>query len=332
MTSPDRRSSCPICGCGQDEQFLRTGRRTLLICCRCRHLFWDEFPDERDLVSHYQVTYERIHTSSSSAESGGVPGTKEDVQRRNIPYFQRHLQELSDFLKRDPAELALMDFGCSFPYLLIEAKKSGFAELAGVASDEHARRMGKENGISMLRPEHLDTGISDCSIDIVRFSHVLEHLIDPLGTLLKTVKKLREKALVYITQPSFPVFSCKPSALALADAYPIGATFDDSPGAAVWAEHLHFFSPISLCLLVRKAGLEIRQVFTHQNAEAVARKYLEQLDVAYAATELDSVRSLGNSFFGGPANYPLYAGENSVVYATLTAKSGKQLIAGGEAG
>lgn len=108
-----------------------------------------------------------------------------------------------------------MDFGCSFPYLLTEAKKSGFAELVGIDSDVHARRMGKENGITMLGPEHLDTGISDCSIDIVRFSHVLEHLIDPVGTLVKTVEKLRERALVYITQPSFPVFSCKPCNLAL---------------------------------------------------------------------------------------------------------------------
>ena len=288
MTVVIPQSFCPICNSRENRRFLVRENRLLLICCDCRHIYWNGIPDHQALAEYYRTTYAATHK-------------QEQIQRNNTEYLKTHLKELIHFLQVESANAKIVDFGCSFPHLLIEARRSGFHQTIGVEWDQRAREMGEREGVCMLTPDAYQDTIASNSIDIIRFSHVLEHSIDPVAMVVTARQKLRRGGLIYITQPNFPVFACQKSALDIAD--------------AVWPEHLHFFCPVSLHRLIKKTGLEVRSFFTHQNSERVARKYIGQLDVAYSATQLSSLALVGDLAFGAAANYPLYAGENSVTYA-----------------
>lgn len=279
---------CPICESSRCAPFLIKESCSLKICCDCRHIFWDRFPSEEQLISHYRKTYTQTHG-------------QERLQRENRDYYRNHLAELATHLKMENKEIKLLDYGCSIPYLLMEAQNQGFSEVVGVDWDDRTRQIGTSHNIKMLTPNTFGSGIPDDYLDVIRFSHVLEHLINPLNVLSDASAKLRIGGLVYVTQPNFPVFVCRQSSVDLPD--------------AVWPEHLHFFSPISLCALMKNVGLEIRTFFTHQNPNAALQKYHEHLDPPYGKSTLRSLAPLGDPLFGEAANYPMYAGENSVIYA-----------------
>lgn len=129
----------------------------------------------------------------------------------------------------------------------------------------------------------------------------LEHSTDPVSVLSKIFPKLCPGGLLYITQPNFPVFRFGASAHDLKD--------------TVYPEHLHFFPPLSLMRMVCRLELQVHRFFTHQNEEAVFAQFRDMLDAEYAEARLEQYQTKGDSFYPALANYPYYAGENSVLYA-----------------
>lgn len=281
-------TKCPICRSSETTHFQRVDAREVLICGECRHLFWATFPDERELEQFYTNDYGRTHHQLS-------------LQADNVAYYESHLRELLAIHGSDDRGCVLVDFGCSYPTFLEVAHRRGFTAVIGVDWDERAREYGRARGFQMMTPVEFFRDVPAEQIDIVRFSHTLEHLIDPVQTLQDVVAKLKRAGTVYITQPSFPVFAARAAGQPLKD--------------AVWPEHLHFFSPISLNRLAQAAGLRVGRFFTHQNASLVLDQCRPNLDLAYAERALSPMADLGEKSFGSDCNYPIYAGENSALYA-----------------
>lgn len=285
--------ACPICGDFRHADFRHKDSRRLLICRQCRHIFWESMPSGEVLRDYYSHAYTPSHNQL-------------ELQSSNRSYYNNHLGELVRASGSAAPQLVLADYGCSFPVLLEEAGKMGFAGLIGIEEDTGATDYGRRSGITMVGMTEFAETVAPGSIDIIRFSHVLEHLLDPVGTLGKAAEKLRPGGLLYITQPSFPVFVAdEPYPLELAD--------------CVWPEHLHYFSPCSLWTMVKRAGFKVRRLFTHQNCEQVFGRVAPHLDLAYSAETLLPLASLGDAHFGRWANYPVFTGENSVLYAGLDA-------------
>jgi SAM-dependent methyltransferase len=278
---------CPICVHSITTSFYQKNGREMLICEHCRHVFWAAMPTDEQLAIYYRTEY-------------GARHDQEQIQEANTLYYEAHLDELLKFFGKPAEETSLVDFGSSYPRLLFIAKRRGFFAVAGVDFDECAIRDGREHGISMYTPDSFAAEVADQSVDVVRFSHTLEHLRDPVATLRAAVGKLKAGGIAYITQPSFPVLAFGVSRHELKD--------------AVWPEHLHFFSPISLWQMARTVGLSVEKFFTHQNASEMAARYADELDIDLAIDALKPLAAMGDAFFGDQANYPIYTGENSVLF------------------
>ena len=283
-------TTCPICRSSETTPFQTVDAREVLICGECRHLFWALFPDDNALERYYTSEYGASHRQQS-------------LQADNIAYYERHLKELLALHGSDDRDCVMVDFGCSYPTFLEVAQRHGFTHLIGVDWDEGARDYGRARGIRMLTPPEFFAELPAGYIDLVRLSHTLECLIDPVRTLKAVAAKLRRTGTVYITQANFPVFAPRACEHRLKD--------------AVWPEHLHFFSPLSLARLAEASGLQITRFFTHQNAAAVLERWGTVADVTYAERMLAPLAELGEKSFGSACNYPLYAGENSALYARV---------------
>jgi SAM-dependent methyltransferase len=280
--------ACPICDGADAPPFHVVQGRELLICSRCRHIFWAARAQEHELVAFYATQYGWSHQQQST-------------QSNNLAYYDDHVSEL--LAKHGPAsaDVCLVDVGCSYPCLLEAAHRRGYTNVIGVDWDQGAHAYGRERGLRMMTPPDFLRETPPETVDILRFSHTIEHLIDPRKSLNDAVAKLKPGGLLYVTQPNFPVFAVGAGGVELKD--------------AVWPEHLHFFSPLSLCHLVTSLGFEIVTFFTHTNADNVITKYGPQLDLALAAQLMSDYAQVGESFAGQTGNYPAYAGENSCLYA-----------------
>jgi SAM-dependent methyltransferase len=261
----------------------------LVICADCRHISWRDLPDERELADYYRASYTSAHS-------------QEAIQSQARAYYRGHLCELAAAIRRKPEQATLMDYGCSIPVLGHEAVNLSFRAVFGVDWADEAKEYGRRWGVKVLSPPEL-ASIPDRSVDIARFSHTIEHSIDPLALLRSMLPKMRPGGLVYITQPNFPVFRAQPSPHDLLD--------------TVYPEHLHFFSALSILEMAARLNLQVIRFFSHQNEAAVVAKFEAILDLDYARERLAGYASRGDPYFPEYANFPYYAGENSVLYALV---------------
>jgi SAM-dependent methyltransferase len=280
---------CPICESGGNADFFDKDSRPLLICRNCRHIWWQSMPSEADISQYYRERYTASHS-------------QDRIQTEAREYYRRHLKELAAAIGLEPNEATLMDYGCSIPVLAHEAVNLSFRGVFGVDWSDDAKESGSTWSVRVLTPPQV-AEVPDRSIDIVRFSHTIEHSIDPPALLRSVLPKVRLGGLIYITQPNFPVFRAQPSPHDLLD--------------TVYPEHLHFFSALSLIEMVSRLNLRVIRFFSHQNEAAVVAKFVEMLDLDYARQRLAAYASKGDPYFPEYANFPYYAGENSVLYALV---------------
>jgi SAM-dependent methyltransferase len=277
---------CPICASVEVRTFFHKSGQTLLICRNCRHVWWERLPPESELAAYYREQYTRTHTQKT-------------IQSEGRNYYQRHLSELLGITGRRPGESRILDYGCSVPVLLQEADKLSFEEAIGVDYARESKEFGRRWRVRVLFPAEIDE-VPNASLDIVRFSHIIEHCVSPLGLLRDLLPKLKVGGLVYITQPNFPVFQFQESARDLSN--------------TVYPEHLHFFSPISLLEMTRRLNVSVFRFFSHQNEAAVISAYEDMIDLDYARERLADYADRGDRAFPPMSNYPYYAGENSAFY------------------
>ena len=278
--------NCPIC----EKSKIGTFYEDLLICEFCRHIFFRglENLEESDLAEYYSSQYTYGHN-------------QRQIQEGSRAYFQSHVKELMLYVSSSNP-VRIVDYGCSYPFFLIEAKAQG-CEAVGIEYDEDSRKFGTENGITMIAPNSDMKAIPDGSVDILRCSHVLEHAIDPAKILMVLSEKLKPGGIIYITQPSFPVYKYSHDG---------GYKLKDS----VFPGHLHFFNVLSLVTMLEKLeNYEIHKIFTHTNAEEVFGQYADYMDCDTATDKLQKYKMAGESFFPKEGNYPIYAGENSFLIA-----------------
>lgn len=278
------RANCPICAT-DSVRFSPKDGRWIRICSECRHAFWEQMPTQVDLAALYAANYSEVHGQLQR-------------QQDNRRYYQTHVRALVRACGKCAPGIRLLDFGSSYPVLVEEAIAIG---IRGIAVDDSAQvhRWSAENGIQCLKPSQLGE-ISDQSIDILRLSHVLEHLVDPKSTLTILLEKVKVEGLVYISQPNFPVFAAQARDIDLKD--------------SVWPTHLHFFSAASLVRLAGLSGLAIFGFDTHPlPAPAEQERLLAAVDPD-AARLLARIKGARTRSFGR-SGFPWYLGENSECWA-----------------
>jgi len=274
---------CPICDQNSSLPFTVKEARTLLICEDCRHIWFAQTPTERELLDYYAADYTSVHL-------------QEDLQESQAAYYRSHAKELRDLAD---GPIAIADVGCSIPVFLREAAEESSRRI-GVDLSSEAHELGRQWGIEMTTPEDFLQDIPDESLDVLRYSHVLEHLPDPLGTIETQVAKVKRGGIVYITQPNFPVLRAEPTTVDLHD--------------SVWPSHLHFFNPLSAIAMLERVGLQLVRFFTLCQERKAMSDYGRFMDLLTAADRLDVIKDVSEEY-GMFTGWPFYAGVNVGCFA-----------------
>ena len=278
---------CPICST-EVLTFVSIDERPLVICAYCRHIAWRVMPTEGELSAYYAAAYSRDHDQIA-------------IQTSARDYYRQHAGDLARKVGTG-TNLTLLDYGCAWPTMLEEAKSiSAHSRLIGADYDQAALEHGAAIGLEMLSPDDLVQKLGEGSVDILRFSHVIEHMRDPLATLRELARLLKDGGLIYITQPIFPAL--------MPEARPAGIK------DAVYPEHLHFFTAASLNIAVSAMGADIFEIAAFQKEEDVAAIFEGGIDHPHAAEINKPLAHLTPGNFHRLGGYPTFIGENVYLYA-----------------
>ena len=229
-------SPCPVCekrsgtALGQITYALFNdldipGTKTLMGCSECGMIYDDVAFTEEQLQEYYR---RNEHYAVASMGGGGV---SEDNNER--------YDRIIDGLNPDQDDL-ILDYGCGQGGFVIRCCQRGL-KAVGIEPSTKSRKFARSSGIQVY--ESMDAFITENqagSVRMVVFSHVLEHVINPMH-LVRMSKHYAEDALIYIEVPD-------------ADSYL-------SPRSVRWEEmyfeHLCHFRKEHLQELARRSGIKI---------------------------------------------------------------------------
>lgn len=114
---------------------------------------------------------------------------------RRLAYMLRHLPPLRGGRAR------LLDAGCGGGDFLRIARQLGY-DAVGLDFDGEAVARGKADGLDIHQGAMPGTGFGPGSFDHITVAHVLEHLHDPVGTLVEFLSILKPGGRLWISQPN----------------------------------------------------------------------------------------------------------------------------------
>lgn len=206
----------------RDKNYLRT-----VICRNCGLVWTDPRPNADEIKNFYSKDY-RIQYK------GAYSPKLKHVYRAGRVAVER-FRQIKDLLRSGDAVLDVGSGGGEFVYAL---RKLGY-DARGIEPNEgYGLYAQKELGlpIQIGFVQHIE--LPEKSFNVITLSHVLEHLDDPLMTLMKVREWLRPEGYLVVEVPNVE-----------------GTCY--APAHRFHLAHLYNFNTASLETIGRKAGFEV---------------------------------------------------------------------------
>ncbi|MEK6967027.1 MAG: class I SAM-dependent methyltransferase [Nanoarchaeota archaeon] len=220
---------CPLCG-SSDEKFLfsREGFK-VVKCNKCELVYIN--PRLRP-----DVLEELYNTNEISPEP---------YYEKNIPQdFKNFRRRLNLIQKYHHKPGKLLDIGCNIGTFMKVAQDDGW-ETVGVEFNKSAAAFGRKKfGLEILDRDFMKVKFKPSSFDVVAMNDVIEHVTDPVATLIEVRRILKKGGLLFMTTPN------------------IGALLPKITRSK-WLhmkpnEHLSFFTPKTIKVLLGKTGFSMK--------------------------------------------------------------------------
>lgn len=158
--------------------------------------------------------------------------------QRILAFAEEHFPA-TRFAARSPA---ILDVGSGLCVFLYQMKIAGW-QCTALDPDRRAARHAQERvGVVAMCGDFMEQQEVGC-FDVVTFNKVLEHVIDPVAMLAKSVQHLHQGGFVYVELPDGEA-----------------AIMEGPEREEFFVDHWHVFSATSLTVLARRAGLWLQRL------------------------------------------------------------------------
>jgi 2-polyprenyl-3-methyl-5-hydroxy-6-metoxy-1,4-benzoquinol methylase len=194
LTPTTESTPCVACGGRLDtrDHVLRTGLPVtggqILRCTACGTHQVVPRPSPAALAELYGADY-----YESFIAGAGLVGGYTEVS----PVLRQRLVEIERRVGRG----RLLDVGCGLGIFVKHAAEQGW-DAAGLETSAWAAKEGRSrNHIVIHQAELADAPIVPGSLDVVHSNHVIEHVVDPMSTMVAARKLLRAGGILVIEVP-----------------------------------------------------------------------------------------------------------------------------------
>lgn len=226
---------CKICGSSQGKRLYFISGFQVIRCLNCGLVYRYPQPGEKELTQLYNKNY-------FLSEDPLRWGYKDYVKMKKFinQTFEHKLKIIERYKKRGK----ILDIGCATGFFLEIAKKRGW-EPYGVELSDYAASYGREKmGLDIKTGDLKKVGYRKEYFNIITMWDILEHTPYPLEELKEVKRVLKENGLVFITVPNIKSLIARI----------MGRRWF---GFTKIREHLYFFSPRTLKMILEKAGFSV---------------------------------------------------------------------------
>jgi 2-polyprenyl-3-methyl-5-hydroxy-6-metoxy-1,4-benzoquinol methylase len=232
---------CPLCGCESFAEVYADHPSSIVRCRSCDLAFFNPQPTPEYLSRYY------------SSQEGYLPSAEVLIQNfRERPEAMRQnvssvMSRLYSFRARQPQQ-RLLDVGCAYGFFLLVAREAGL-EVQGVELSEETSRYAREQGVPVQTASLETAQLPDAAFDFITMDNMLEHTLDPSTTLARAFALLQPGGLAHVAVPNFDSLVSRADNMHWKN--------------KAWPNHLFYFTPKTLSLLMMKAGFEVVDHYTH---------------------------------------------------------------------
>ncbi len=230
--------TCAICGSDSIDLFLRERPSSLYRCDKCGLIFYNPLPSKDALRKYY------------SSEEGYLPSIRETARAHRENYVnheKRYKGFIDRILKGTDNHRRILDIGCGYGFFLSYCRERGF-EPFGIEVSEQTSTWARAQGLNVFTGTIHEAPFHEGFFDVVTSFHCLEHALDPKAEILKISSLCKKGGLFLLAIPN---------AGSLVAEYSFAAWKWKS-----WPNHLFYFSPENLRILLNKAGFKIVEIYS----------------------------------------------------------------------
>jgi 2-polyprenyl-3-methyl-5-hydroxy-6-metoxy-1,4-benzoquinol methylase/ribosomal protein S27E len=247
---------CPACGETASVEAWHKYALAYPICASCGTMYMSPRPTP-SLLEQYYATSENYHHWNQH-----IFPASENARRTKI--FRPRAERITDIAARHGVRTrTLLEVGAGFGTFCEEVIRMGvFREVIAVepTPDLAATCIGKGLHVIAQPIEHVE--LRDEQVDVVASFEVIEHLFCPRDFIASCFRVLAPGGLLVLTCPNGAGFE-------VVTLRELSSTVD--------VEHLNYFNPQSLSLLIGSCGFDVLESFTpgKLDAELVRKRALD---------------------------------------------------------
>ena len=186
---------CPLCG-GSDRPVVSRRDRhgnplTTIICRDCGIVANDPIPSDEELAAFYRRDYRTEYK-----------GTAEPRMRQIWRNFSGTAEHIRVFRNYYSGRKRCLDLGSGSGEFMYLANRIGIDCLGVEPNGGYSAYCRDELGLDVLSQTLEESGFPDSSFDLIRLSHVMEHMRDPVRSLKVLRQWLAEDGILYIEVPN----------------------------------------------------------------------------------------------------------------------------------
>jgi len=225
-------AACPLCGAA-GARLRYPGNPLPVRQCACGMVFLSPQPSPEQLREIYGSDY-YLSLGISGQDDEAVRGMKKET-------FRRQFEAIAAGAK--PGRV--LDVGCASGFFMEAATEAGWeaygVELSGFAAELARSRFGDRVRHGTLE----EAGYPDAFFDVVTLFDLLEHVPDPRSFLAEVRRVLRPGGRLLLVLPN---------------AASLSARLMGRHWSHYNAEHLHYFTPETVAVLLCACGFEVEGV------------------------------------------------------------------------
>lgn len=226
--------SCFLCGHKEKKEMFSTDHGQIVSCLRCGLVSLNSEKDEKEILK----IYEKENYFSQKADSG----ISYLFYKREKPIYLRYFRKKVDKIEQLHSRGKILDVGCGLGFFLEAAREKGW-EVQGVEVSKYAASYVSRNlKIKVFQSTLENLHLPPKSFDVITLFALVEHLVNPLQTLLEVKRLLKPGGLLVLTTPNQGSVTTKI----------LGSRWFQYK----YQGHLYFFNPKTLKILLKRAGFQ----------------------------------------------------------------------------